>query len=192
LDLGTKFSSDVTSLLAGVSQVRTALKQFSTMSKKAATQSAQLQSTVVGTAAASTRASAATKRLGTAHQVLGKQIGSVVGGLERIKAAMRVTLSYGVAATLIFGFTRALKAGVDEIVEFDQGLKNLQAITGATNSEILAMSDTMLQLASDTKFSAAEIASGMVLLGQAGFSASESLNAIEATSTLATGTLQDM
>jgi TP901 family phage tail tape measure protein len=134
---------------------------------------------------------AATKKVTTAKVAMGKQISRVEGGLERLKAALKVTVAYGTAATMIFAFTRALRDGGREIVNFDQALKNLQAISGATSAEVATMDTTMREVANVTKFSTTEIADGMVLLTQAGFSAAEATNAIKAVSELATGTMSD-
>ena len=127
-----------------------------------------------------------------AHHLLGKQLSRVEGGIERVRAAFKVTASYGVAASAIYTVVSALRVGRDEIVDFDQALKNLQAITGATDAQIAAMAETLKDVARDTKFSTTEIAGGMVLLGQTGLSAEESLDAIRAVANLATGTLSKM
>jgi TP901 family phage tail tape measure protein len=82
--------------------------------------------------------------------------------------------------------------GVTAIIDYDQALKDLQAITGATNTEVAQMGTTILEVASRTKFSAAEVAAGMRTLGQAGFSAAEAVQTMQSVSDLATGTLSDM
>ncbi len=112
--------------------------------------------------------------------------------MQSLASSFKTVIRFGIAASVIGGFIRALRTGTAEIIEFDQALKNLQAITGATMSEIAAISDTILRLASKTRFSAAELSQGVVLLGQAGFTAAESMAAIEATAALATGTLTNM
>lgn len=141
---------------------------------------------------ATNKAAAATKKVSTAMVGYTKQISKVEGSMERLKSAMRVTASYGLASAAIYSVINALKLGGQEIILFDQGLKNLQAITGATSAQITIMGETMKDVARTTKFSTSEISDGMVLLGQAGFSAEESLAAIKATSLLATATLTDM
>ncbi len=82
--------------------------------------------------------------------------------------------------------------GVTAIIEYDQALKDLQAITGATTLEVAQMGLKILEVASTTKFSASEVAQGMRTIGQAGFSASEAVETMQAVSDLATGTLSDM
>ena len=132
------------------------------------------------------------KDVSSAYQGLNKQISRVKDGLDRLKDAFKVTAAYGVAATAIYSVVNAFKSGLQAIVDYDQGLMNLQAITGATDSEVSAMGSTIENVAETTKFSTGEVAAGMVLLGQAGFDAGESISAIQATANLATGTLSDM
>jgi len=133
-----------------------------------------------------------TKKLGKDQQWMGKQISKVTGGMNRLKAAMKVTASYGLAAAAIFSVVRAMSAGAKEVINYSQALKNLQAITGATDAEIAAMDKTLRTVARTTKFSTTETADGMVLLGQAGLDAGESINAMQAVANLATGTLSSM
>lgn len=85
-----------------------------------------------------------------------------------------------------------LVGAIQSIVEYDQALKDLQAITGASALEVEQMGDKIIEVASKTKFSATEIAQGMRVIGQAGFSASEAVETMQAISDLATGTLTDM
>lgn len=54
------------------------------------------------------------------------------------------------------------------------------------------MGEAVKDVARVTKFSTGEVAAGMVLLAQAGFSATEAAQAIGATAELATGTLSSM
>lgn len=138
---------------------------------------------------AAEKATRSTTSFAEANTWLGKQIGKVSGAFQRLGAAMKVTAAYGLAATAIFSLVNAFKTGVAEIVNYDQALHNLQAITGATAAEIAAMDSVMRQVASSTKFSTVEIADGMTLLGQAGLDAGESIAAIQAAADLATGTL---
>jgi len=114
------------------------------------------------------------------------------GALHRVGTAFKIIAAFGVAGFIIGGFTRALRGGIQEIVDFDQALKNLQAITEATDAELAVMGNTLIDIATRTKFSTTELADAMVTLGQAGFSAKESIHAIEAVATLATGTLSEM
>jgi TP901 family phage tail tape measure protein len=99
---------------------------------------------------------------------------------------------YRVIADNMLALKEAFNAGQDAIIDFDQSLKDLQAISGATDLEVQGMAETIKYVASTTKFSASEVAEGMIILAQAGFSAVDASRAMEAVANLATGTLSDM
>ncbi|RKX65791.1 MAG: phage tail tape measure protein, partial [Tenericutes bacterium] len=139
-----------------------------------------------------TKAADAIKKTTKAADFQNRQIRKLTGVWKQLAGAMKVTASYSAAGTLLFGFVNALRVGTVEIIEFDQALKNLQAISGATNAQIGQMRDTMEDVAEKTKFSTTEIAKGMVLLTQAGLSASEAMNAIGPVADLAAGTLSSL
>lgn len=124
--------------------------------------------------------------------MLGKRIGQISGGFQRLTAAFKVVAAYGIAGTAVYRVVQAFRDGTKAIIEFDQALYNLQAITQATNAEVEAMGKELLRVAATTKFSAGEVADAMILLGQSGMSAAESIDAIEAVAMLATGTLSSM
>ena len=133
-----------------------------------------------------------TNKVTKSTELMNKQIAKASSGYERFMGALKVTASYSVAAAAIFAITRTLRLGVVEIANYDQALKNLQAITGATDTQIAAMGDSILQVARQSKFFTTEIADGMVLLGQSGFTAEESMQAIKSAADLAAGTLSEM
>jgi len=193
LSLGTIFTGRVDAKFrVAVASLDRSLVALNTLMGKTtkATTAAAAASTRVGTA--QTKAAAGAKKHTKALHPMNKQIAKVHGAMERFKAALKVTAAYGAAATGIFLIVDALKAGTMEIINFDQALRNLEAITRALPEEIVIMSDRMIEVAKTTKFSTTEIAEGMVLLGQAGFSAAEGINAIQAVADLASGTLTDM
>jgi TP901 family phage tail tape measure protein len=112
--------------------------------------------------------------------------------MNSLLKSMKTVASYGGAALIIRGLTQAMTNGLSVIMEYDQGLKNLQAISGASNAQLELMGDKMEYVATITKFSTTELAEGMVLLTQSGFSAGESIASLDAVTTLATGTLSTM
>ena len=185
LTLGTLFKADITDFKNKLAQIESAIKKAAGVTQKIATSTGKATT-------ATTKATAATKQATAQYAGFTKQISKVHGGLERVKAAFKVTASYGIAATAIYMVINAFKVGAQAIIDYDQALKNLQAITGATGAEVSAMGETIKDVARTTKFSTSEVAEGMVLLGQAGFDAGESMDAMQATANLATGTLSDM
>lgn len=138
-------------------------------------------------------------QLGRQAQVLQQQqnqLTKAVGGtdtaFEKFGKKIKTYMIYRVIADSIVYLKEAITSGQDAIIDFDQSLKDLQAISGATDIEVMNMADTIKYVAATTKFSATEVAEGMVILAQAGFSASEASRAMEAVANLATGTLSDM
>lgn len=192
LTLGTIFKSDITEVVNAIGRLKTEMAGLNSTMQGIGTKAAGASKQVKSMSTAMTRAETDTKKLGQAQTWTGKQISGVTGAWERLKAAMKVTASYGLASKAIFGIYTALTAGTSEIVNFDQSLKNLQAISGATSAQVDVMGDVIKKVAKTTKFSTVEVAEGMVLLTQAGFSASEAMAAIQAVSDLATGTLSSM
>jgi len=188
LNLGTIFTADITALLNGIQRARQAVLNFNQ----------QLQGMGRGSQAfaqAGRNVQGATQAIQRGHTALGQYARAatrVTGVVNRMSLALKTVATYGIATSGIYGLMRAFAAGAKEIVDFDQALKNLQAITRATDAEVMGMGETIKQVAKDTKFSTAEVADGMVLLGQAGFSATESMQAMSAVANLATGTLGDM
>jgi TP901 family phage tail tape measure protein len=189
LNLGTLFTADIRQFLAQTARIRAELNKMG-----AAFQAGAKGGKAMGdqTAAGIGKVDKSVKKSTKGVQEYSKQIGKVEGAWKRVLAAMKVTASYGLAATGIFSVVQALKAGVTEIIDFDQALKNLQAITRATDNEVIGMGETIKDVAEKTKFSTGEVAEGMVLLGQAGFSATESMQSMQAVANLATGTLSNL
>jgi len=99
---------------------------------------------------------------------------------------------YRVVADAIMAIKSAVYGTIDAVKLYDQSLKDLQAITGATALEVTQMGEKIKEVAGTTKFSAQEVADGMKTLGQAGFSAAEAVETMQAVSDLATGTLSTM
>jgi len=133
-----------------------------------------------------------TEKLAGNYATVGRQIGAVHGALSRVYAALRVTASYMVAGSAVYALMTTFISAKNAIFEFDQSLKNLQAITMATAGEVGVMERVMKKVATTTKFSASEIGEAMIYIGQAGFTAAESVQTIQAVANLATGTLSSL
>jgi TP901 family phage tail tape measure protein len=133
-----------------------------------------------------------TKKLKDETAIVGKRISQISGGFERLTGALKVVLAYGVAGTAVYKVVQAFQDAKQAVMEYSQTLKNLEAIIGATEDEITFMGEKLLEVAARTRYSATEVGTAMVLLGQSGLSAAEAIDAIEAVANLATGTLSDM
>ena len=87
---------------------------------------------------------------------------------------------------------RGITEGFRQVVLLEKAMGNLQAVTQATDTELLIMSKSVKQIAKDLAIDITTIAEGMVKLGQAGLSPEEVTLAIKDVSTLAVATLTDM
>lgn len=133
--------------------------------------------------------------LRTVEAAIGKTGASAQSAGGKVSGFTKRLLEYAqyrVVSTAIRALQDAFQGAGTAIMEYDQALKDLQAITSATNAEVSIMGDKIIEVATKTKFSASEVAKGMLVLGQAGFSAAESIDTIQAVADLATGTLSDM
>ncbi len=143
-------------------------------------------------ATATSRAAAATqKQIGHTTAAAGAT-NKYTSALSALGKAFKRMAAYMVAGRAIMLFTQGIRAGIVEIANFDQALQNLRAITSATDTQILGMKVALIDLAQTTKFSTTELAKGMVLIGQSGFDAAESLTLIHSVATLASATLSSL
>ena len=133
--------------------------------------------------------------LGNSHQHLTPMVtqgNNLAAVLEKLGTSMMNVAKYAVGAFAFYGTVGVISSVVTQIAGFDQSLKDLQAITTATDYQVELFGETIKDVARETKFSASEVADGMKNLGQAGFSAAETMVVIGDAAMLATGTLSDM
>jgi len=105
-------------------------------------------------------------------------VGNSIGGLmQNVKLLSTSLLTLGVGA----GFVSSIKL----LADFGQTMSTVKAITGATGREFDALEDKAKALGATTRFSATQAADGMALLGQAGFTTNEIIEAIGPTLDLA-------
>lgn len=81
------------------------------------------------------------------------------------------------AGALAFGGI-GLGSSIKTFADFEKGLSNVKAVTGATNAEMKQLSDTALDLGATTAWSAVEVTQAEELLGQAGFTVKETISAL--------------
>lgn len=102
--------------------------------------------------------------------------------LFRVQAQLLVNYALMNQFFTLFSF------GSSYVAQFDNALKDFQAITETTNTEIKGLGDTFVDVSKKTKFSAVEVAEAAVIMGQAGFSSQQVNKSIEAVALLATAT----
>ena len=111
---------------------------------------------------------------------------------SRLGQAVGSLSAWMIAAAVIGTVTAAIASSIKAVVDYDQALKSLQAISGGTEAEIHSLGKEILDISDTTKYSAAEIAKGAIFIAQAGFTAGESLQVIGAAAKGAQGTLESL
>ncbi len=91
------------------------------------------------------------------------------------------TLTKGVTLPVIGIGTAMMKAGMD----YEAGMSKVQAISGATGSDIGRLGDKAMEMASKTKFSTAESAEAYQYMAMAGWKTNEMVSALDAVMYLA-------
>lgn len=86
----------------------------------------------------------------------------------------------------------ALQAGIAFAKEFEAQLKNVELITQANKIQFEQLVGTISQLSTARIFSPKELAEGLIILGQAGFNAVQSMQLLPAITELATATLSNL
>lgn len=103
----------------------------------------------------------------------------------RLNAKIKGVATSMLALTAALGVGAGLARGARTIADFGQAMSTLEAVTGATGAQVVALSKEAQRLGSTTRFSASQAAEGMIFLARAGFTASEALEAVEGTLQLA-------
>lgn len=135
-------------------------KNFSSTYQKAEAQAKALekQTETIGS-----RSQAASARTKTAWAEAGTAMTSVGASMTKY-----------VSVPIVAGFAAATKVGA----EFEAQMSRVQAILGATPSDMKKLNSQAKQLGADTAFSAKEAADGMEQLASAGFNTSEVMEAM--------------
>lgn len=98
--------------------------------------------------------------------------GNIITSLAS-KAAVAVGAFVSIRQAVNFG-----KDVVNTGMQFEQGMANVSAISGATGAELTALSDKAKEMGATTKFSAIEAADAMGYMGMAGWNSSQMIDGI--------------
>lgn len=104
------------------------------------------------------------------------------GGLSFLAVQGRILANY----VLLNSAYQAFTATISGVVELEKELKQFQAITQTSNTEMASFEKRLLTIASSSKFSAVEVAQAATTMGQAGLSAKQVGESLQAVINLAT------
>ena len=92
------------------------------------------------------------------------------------------TGAYAAAGSAIFAVVGALQQGFSFAMEFEDSLHKLQAVAGATDKQMVGLTESIIDVGRQSRFSLGDLAEAATTLAQAGFSVADiksSLNAVQ-------------
>ncbi len=123
------------------------------------------------------------------------QLDQRVAGFGRSMQTMGSQLQ-GMGTSMSLAVTAPLMAigglGLKTAVDFDDAMRQVQAVTGSTGDSLDILRDAALRMGADTAFSSSQAAEAMLQLGQAGFSTDDILTSTEQVLSLASAGALDL
>lgn len=113
---------------------------------------------------------------------LQETLGDGGAGLFKIQAGLLANY------TLMNTFFSTMSFGRQFVMELDNSLHDLQAITATTEGNMEGLRQKIIEVSEGTKFTAVEVSNAAKILGQAGFSTNQIKEAISGVTLLATAT----
>lgn len=104
------------------------------------------------------------------------------GGAALLKVQMALMANWA----LLGNSVGAIQATISNSIELEAALKNVQAVTVTTGTDMVWLSEKIKDVAATSKFTAVEVADTALILGQAGLSAKQISDALPSVITLAT------
>ena len=113
------------------------------------------------------------------------------GGFTVMKGAIANLLAEGIIK-LVDGLKDASKYAVKTGMDFEAGMSQVQATSGATTEEMEALTAEAMRVGESTKFSAGEAAEGLNYMAMAGWKADDMLAGLEGMANLAAAANSDL
>ena len=122
------------------------------------------------------------------------ELNKALQGTEKNLKAFAKTVEAVGAKLAVFGTLASAPfvAATKIFADFDDQMRMVASVTGATGAEFDALKEKAKQLGRETSFTAAQIAAGMAALGRMGFSSKEIESSIGAMMNLAKATGTDL
>jgi TP901 family phage tail tape measure protein len=110
------------------------------------------------------------------------------GVTQQTSALFRQFFRYALGYGALYQVLAAVRSLISGLVDLDKALKGIQAVTQATNEEMVTIESGIKAVALETQFDAREIAQAAQILGQAGVIPKELPSALRATALFASAT----
>lgn len=137
------------------------------------------------------QAQQASSVLGTQMQVAGKKIeevGEKIKGVGDKLSSIGSDITMKVTAPIVGGFAAAVKT----TGEFDEAMSKVQAVSGATASDMALLRDKAKEMGETTKFSASESAEALNYMAMAGWKTDQMLGGLQGIMNLAAASGEDL
>lgn len=112
--------------------------------------------------------------------------------VESTKNYIKFQVGWFLGAGTIFAVVGAVISAAKEVVVFDQSLRDLQAVTGATSEEVNILADTAKRVSKETPLAASEVVKLGLQLMRAGLDIEATTGAMEAAAKVATISGEDL
>jgi len=110
---------------------------------------------------------------------LNKGLGNMDLSMKGLTTSLaKATASLGAFYLSLQGIKRGFTESVKLFTSFDDTMRAVQAVSGATGQEFQKLTDLAKQMGEETRFTATESAEALKILAQAGLEASESMEAL--------------
>lgn len=141
-----------------------------------------------------------TKKWGTANAEIARQYRELKATTQPFFVEMTRSListaafqiRWNMSLRTLFYLSGKFREVAASVFDFQEQLKNLQAITNATEYQLSKLRDIIVRTASDSKFSLSEIAEATRKLGQAGLDTSEVVQVLPTIINLATASFNEL
>lgn len=110
------------------------------------------------------------------------------GGARMLELQARLLANY----TAISAAMRSFSFGAQFVKELDAEMRQLQAISGTTDTAMQGLRQTLIDVSESTKFTAVEVTKAATIMAQAGFSTEQIKGAIKGVTLLASATGSDL
>ena len=164
--------------------IRTFQNKFKETTKTSKQATAELKNLNSGFSSLDNTFKRSTKTTDTFGQAFRKQfsgasLGKAAGNLLKYVGAFKI---FNTVLNVVKGVTvEAAKAAI----EYEADLAQLEAVTGSTSDDMKMLSDNILQVAGNTKFTSSEIVKLQTSLGKLGFSTQEIIESTQAIANVA-------
>lgn len=148
----------------------------------------KLERQQMGQTAQAQAAGEATRLLGKDLDILSKATGPATKGLDLLGSTLRSFLKYAIGYAVLYAIAGAITALVRSVADLQAQFLEIQAVTGSTDAQMTKLSQTVLDVAKNSKFSLKELTEGAKVLAQAGIAVEDMNTALGATANFAAAT----